>query len=76
MSEFEAMFDAKYFGNTTWQWAVAAAIALVVFVYVGDAEATADALWEVEGDTLVDTRRSAKGDDAKSIVNLSTGERT
>jgi small-conductance mechanosensitive channel len=32
VSEFEAMFDAKYFGNTTWQWAVAAAIALVVFV--------------------------------------------
>jgi small-conductance mechanosensitive channel len=32
MSELEALFDAKYFGNTTWQWLVAAAIAFVVFV--------------------------------------------
>jgi small-conductance mechanosensitive channel len=32
MSELEALFQAKYFGNTTWQWGVAAVIALVVFV--------------------------------------------
>jgi small-conductance mechanosensitive channel len=34
MSEFEALFDAKFLGNTTWQWLVAATIALVVFFAV------------------------------------------